>query len=157
MFKKKPPCDVKSNGKPCGINHDVLLHGSGNKYCLAAGAIALAFPVNQQQSEGGVGDKCCHGTDTPVLLEVQQLLVGPKEGERTPTTVFFDNGATVSLCTPDWAEQANLKGVPTTLYLQVVGQTYQKVDTRVYTIYLAYRTREVHSVAAYGMDMIRVA
>ena len=36
--------------------------------------------------------------------------VGPPDGSDVNTTVFFDNGATITLCTHDWAEKAGLQG-----------------------------------------------
>ena len=146
-FRRKPACDVKVAGKACGKPHDQLLHGSGSKYCQAASLIAAACPA---ESLG-----CDHEHDGPVLLEVQTLFVGtPEQDSVTSTNVFFDIGATVTLCTHDWAQRAKLRGSPTTLYLRVVGEDYQKVDTTKYSLCLTDCTGNVHHVTAHGMDLI---
>ena len=88
------------------------------------------------------------------VLEVQSLLVGPVEGDPVATTVFFDNGATISLCTHDWAAKANVEGTPTTLYLRVIGEQYQRVKIQVYPVSLTDNNGNVHTVIAHGMDVI---
>ena len=40
-FRKKSACDVKTGGKSCGRLHTQLLHGSGSKYCQAAGIVSV--------------------------------------------------------------------------------------------------------------------
>ena len=104
-------CTTKDQGKTCGGDHDSSLQGSGSQYCSAAGVTAWEVVAEAHHNPG------CDRY-APVLLEMQQVDLAVN-GTKVDTVVFFDNGATTTLCTHAWAAKAGLSGENVSYYLRV--------------------------------------
>ena len=72
------------------------------------------------------GAKC--NSSFTILLEIQEVTIragmnNPKDF--TKAVLFWDPGATLSLCTHQWAKSHNFRSRPTTIYLKVVNKMHE--------------------------------
>ena len=106
------PCKVEEDGVKCKGLHDQMLHDSGSKYCEAALVSAQVF----------LGQTA----ETRVLLPIQRVRV-QERGESIQASLLWDSGATISLCTHEWARSNGLEGTPRSVFLQVVNRDHEEV------------------------------
>ena len=132
--------------KKCGKPHASLLNGSGRAYCQAAGVL-VQLEAHYQR----VGECDNERSRSAVVIEVQTIKAGNGGENMHNSTVFFDNGATATLCTHARAERAKLEGSPVVIYLWVLGQNYQEVEFLHYTL---HRFGCEHQLTTVGMDML---
>ena len=137
--KRSRPCHEKINGSPCPKSHDSLLHESGSKYC----------EVNHVRTEVNAAE----WHDQRVLLAVEgvDVVVGEETREAQG---FWDNGATLCLCTHSWAKSVGLKGKPASIFLKVVHHERERVDSQSYVFEVQTRGGERHVIQAFGVDEI---
>ena len=118
-----------------------MLHDSQNAYCQANVAI--------MSTKGAK----CHGGFT-ILLEIQEVSVKVNTNDTIQALLFWDPGATLSLCTHLWAQTYNLPSRPTTVYLKVVNQAHEKIRTPEYRFFLKDNDGNDHEIWAVGLDNI---
>ena len=135
--KRSFTCGTPVNGKPCRKPHDPLLHNSKNRYCMSNAAAAKEASPKQ------------------VMLEVQSVLAGPINGQKTQAILFYDKGSTVTLVTHRWAKLAKLKGEQTTIWLRTVNKSqYEQIITKKYVVELQDKWGETERVEAIGLDSL---
>ena len=110
------PCKVEVGGTKCKRYHDPLLHDSKNKFCEAAFVQTVA--------------SLTPGLDTRVLLGVQQVPVSAGKGAGE-ARALWDSGATISLCTHEWARSQELRGEPASVFMKVVHHHHEEITSQV--------------------------
>ena len=89
------------------------------------------------------------------MLIAQTIMAGATNGVEREAGTFFDNGSTLCLALHHWAKAAGCPSTPYKLGLRVVGkESYENVDTRLYTVALKADTGELDIVKCIGMDTI---
>ena len=137
---KSLPCDRKAaDGRKCKRAHHGLLHSSENMYCEASclkviAAATRACPV--------------------VLLEIEKVTTESMRGKNGEAILFYDPGATLSLCSHRWARRHQLTGGKVTIYMRVVGRDYEQLDSVMYEFYVRDRQGKQHLVKAVGLETI---
>ena len=137
-------------GGTCGERHLTALHGGSpsgagdgmSLACPSLVATALAQPP-------------CTFTSTPVLLALTKVRAA--EGNKE-ALLLGDKGSQVSLIRHDaaWRLGCGL-GQPSVLHLQVVGDTYRPIRTRLYPVRLRDSRGEVRSLIAATVTRIFTA
>merc|ERR1712101_102494 len=122
--RKSRPCQEKVQGGLCPKSHDTLLHHSGSRYCEAH---HVRTSVNAAE---------CH--DRRVLLAVEEVRVPTSKGTLTAKG-FWDNGATLCLCTHSWAQRMGLRGTPSSIFLKVVQHEHEQIDSKSYVFEIETR------------------
>ena len=140
-------CGEKEGNQVCHQKHDPLLHGAKNNYCLANAASEVAA-TPETKFTGRMPKQ-------PVMLIAQTIMAGATNGVEREAGTFFDNGSTLYLALHRWAKAAGCPSTPYKLGLRVVGkESYENVDTRLYTVALKADTGELYIVKCIGMDTI---
>ena len=93
------------------------------------------------------------GHDNRVLLAVEEVPVVTSAGVKGARG-FWDNGATLCLCTHSWARSMGLQGTPSSIYLKVVHHAHERVESSSYEFEVETRTGERHVVKAFGVEEI---
>ena len=139
--KVKPPtCGLKlPNGEFCLRDHHRSMHHSKSQYCDAA---AIVVEVHAAEAQ-----------DARVLLAVQELPLMTDHGQIVAKG-FWDSGATICLCTHDWATRNGLTGVDTSLYLKVIQHVHEQVDSKRYDLLLTDIRGDHWKIRAFGVDSI---
>ena len=88
-----------------------------------------------------------------VLLAIEEVKTVTTRGLQGARG-FWDNGATICLCTHSWAARMGLRGTPTSIYLKVVQHDHEQVDSKSYTFEVESRDGVRHSIKAFGVDQI---
>ena len=88
-----------------------------------------------------------------ILLAVQDIPVLTDYGHR-PAKAFWDTGATICLCTREWAERMGLQGTPTPLYLKVIQHLHEAIDSKKYEFELMDVYGNYWQIRAFGVDTI---
>ena len=73
---------------------------------------------------------------------------------KVATTLFFDDGSTVSMITHKLAGFLGLVGTVCTEYIEVAGMTYQPLETKKYKLILKDNQGNVHKLNLLGMERI---
>merc|ERR1711867_349192 len=133
------PCKAENDGVKCKGLHDEMLHESGNKYCEAT--LVMAEVMLGQTA------------DTRVLLPIQMVPVRG-QGAQAEASLLWDTGATISLCTHDWARANGLEGDPTSFFLKVVNRDHEEVRSCVYGFHMLPRKGSPVFVRALGVESI---
>ena len=89
-----------------------------------------------------------------VLLEIQEVVVRVPNSKVTRALLFFDPGATLSLCTHSWASRFCLNSRPITIFLKVVNSACEQINTREYQFWLLDNDGKEHEVWAVGLGNI---
>ena len=90
-----------------------------------------------------------------VLLLAQCITAGPLANPDLKAVAFFDGASTVTLVRHHWARLARLSDQPYTIWLRVVGkETYEEINTRLYTLALVTTQGELKVIKAVGMDSL---
>merc|ERR1711867_394232 len=87
--------------------------------------------------------------DTRVLLPIQGVQVLGERGQ-AQASLLWDTGATISLCTHEWARANGLEGSPTSVFLKVVNHEHEEVRTTVYQFKMLPRKGAPVQVKALG-------
>ena len=66
-----------------------------------------------------------------VLLAIQEIPIMRPQGS-TWARSFWDNGATICLCTHDWAARNGLVGEDAEIFLKVVHRVNEKLESKKY-------------------------
>ena len=90
-----------------------------------------------------------HVSKNQTLLNIGQVRCGNNH-----ITTLYDAGSSVSLITHSKAQQLCLKSSPVNITMTKVGNTIDKIQTKVYTIPLTDLENNVFIVHAYGIDHI---
>ena len=136
-----PICNRTFNGARCQRMHADILHDSQNSYCEANVVVLTAK-----------GTRC--GNAKTVLLEIQEVVIRASLNAIITALLFWDPGATLSLCTHIWASKHCLTSRPCTVYLKVVNKAHEKVRTREYQFWLVNNDNKEHEIWAVGLDNI---
>ena len=146
-----PRCtDQEPGGGVCGKRHLTVLHG-GSEAVQALG-IALASP---RLAAAAIAKPLCTFTSSPVLLALS--LVPAAEGAER-VLLLADEGSQVTLIRHDTAKRIGCgPGQPWILHLQVVGDSYRPVQTKLYTVRLKDSRGKIQTLVAAGVSKISTA
>ena len=67
---------------------------------------------------------------------------------------FWDNGATLCLCTHSWARSMGIVGTPSSIFLKVVRHQHEQVDSLSYDFEIEDRDGQRHAIKAFGVEDI---
>ena len=114
-----------------------------------------ALPRPPRQAPGCVANPPRLSRHHPVMLEVQHVPAGsPDSHSMDPAVVFWDRGSSLSLVTHDWAARAKLPSTPQSISIKVVGQDFQRIETREYRLELLDRKGDRVTIHAMGLPSI---
>ena len=130
-------CKVPVGSGVCDKPHNDLLHDSGSAYCDSNAVINVSIT-----ERGEI-----------VLLGMQEIKVQAKRG-RQEGILFYDSGSTLTLCRHEWAVKAGYKGTPISIFLKVLAQGYEQVDTMQYELELIDVNGNIKKVLAVGLDSL---
>ena len=90
-----------------------------------------------------------------IMLEVQYIPASkPGTTSTSEARVFWDRGSSLSLITHAWAQKQGLHSCPIIVTIKVVGQDFQRVTTREYTLELVDRAGTRFTIKAVGLPSI---
>jgi hypothetical protein len=157
--RRQPPCCQVSIGNPgrreelCQEPHLTALHGCTGTVIKASSRLEQAEDGLPMIVGGAVDGMLplCNFIGTPPLLAV--LSVPTSKGDNV--NVMCDEGAQVSLVRHEVGERLSVKPPREwTLNLQVVGQQYRPVKTKLYTITLIDAKGIHRTITAAGIDSV---
>ena len=70
------------------------------------------------------------------------------------TRAFWDSGATICLCTHEWASRHGLLGVNASIYLKVVHRVSEELCSKRYSFDVVDIRGDRHPIMAFGVDSI---
>ena len=132
-------CKKVENGARCRRAHHTDLHDSKSSFCEANNLVA--------HTTERLGEKAV------VLLAMQAIDVVSPGGLPLKAVLFYDDGATLSLCRHTWARKMGLPGRPVTLYLKKVNESFEQLDTVEYVWHFSDNDGQLWSQTTHILDV----
>ena len=88
------------------------------------------------------------------IFEIVEAPVLSVEGRKVPGIVFTDSGSNMNFITHNLAQQLQLEGANTKIFLKVVDKDYTEKEVKVYRVGVEDNTGKVHWMEAVGVGSI---
>ena len=147
--RKAPTCTATAaDGVECGERHLTALHECGAAEVLTMG-VSLAPPGLVASL---LSNPICTFTTNQVFLAIARVPCSRSTGD---ALLLADEGSQVTLVRHDWALQHGAgPGIPWTLNIQVVGERFRPLPTRLYEIFLCDSEGKEQAMVAAGVERI---
>jgi hypothetical protein len=150
-WKPRPCGTAGPDGQLCTKRHIPELHDVHTSK-LQANGVVLASPTT---AAAALSSPVCTFSQDPVLLGIVHAKV---KNHKDRALLLLDEGAQVSLIRNGAAKKfATGPGRPWSLRLQVVGDCFRTIPTRLYDIYLVDSSGTVRPIVAAGVEKISSA